>query len=167
MHSRRFVFVFALLGAAVVSQLSARAATNFNVTNSGASAYVVDGENNATLNLVRGQTYTFTINATGHPFWITTARGAASASTNAVASVTPPNGVASGTISWTVPTSAVAAPNPLFYQCGVHDVMGGTLNISDPPPVPAAGTLPIIGLGALLAIASVVIIRRRGRLTRS
>ena len=92
--------------------------------------------NNATLNLVRGQTYTFTVSASGHPFWITTARG---------------------------PTSAAAAPNPLFYQCGVHDAMGGTLNISDPVAVPAMGALPLVGLAGLLAVVAFVVVRRRSR----
>ena len=47
---------------------------SYTVTNSGASAYVIDGSNNPTLNLLRGFTYTFNINASGHPFYIKTAQ---------------------------------------------------------------------------------------------
>ena len=36
---------------------------SYTVTNSGSSAYVIDGSNNPTLNLLRGFTYTFNINA--------------------------------------------------------------------------------------------------------
>lgn len=46
----------------------------YNVTNSGASAYVIDGNNNPTLTLVRGYTYYFVVSAPGHPFWIKTAQ---------------------------------------------------------------------------------------------
>ena len=169
MHTRRrLVFVIVLLLGAAAAHLSARAATNFNVTNSGATAYVVDGVNNATLNLVRGQTYTFTVSATGHPFWIATARGAASASTNAFPGVTN-NGMAVATVTLAVPLDPNATPtNMLFYQCGIHDAMGGTLNISSPAaaPVPASGVIPLVGLAVLLAAAALVIIRRRGRVAR-
>ena len=53
MRSRRVsISIIALAGAIVGAQRPAAAATNFNVTNSGASAYVIDGVNNATLTLV-------------------------------------------------------------------------------------------------------------------
>jgi hypothetical protein len=44
--------------------------TTYTVTNSGSGAYVINGSNNPTINLTRGITYNFNINATGHPFWI-------------------------------------------------------------------------------------------------
>ena len=53
--------------------------TVYAVTANGSSNYVINGSSNPTLTLVRGQTYTFNVNATGHPFWITTASGAYSA----------------------------------------------------------------------------------------
>lgn len=46
--------------------------TTFNVTNAGAGAYVIDGNSNPTLTLVRGNTYYFAVSAPGHPFWIKT-----------------------------------------------------------------------------------------------
>jgi len=46
--------------------------TVFNVTNNGSGNYVINGVSNPTLELVRGQTYTFNVSASGHPFWIKT-----------------------------------------------------------------------------------------------
>jgi len=51
----------------------------YAVTANGSSNYVINGSSNPTLTLVRGETYTFNVNATGHPFWITKASGAYSA----------------------------------------------------------------------------------------
>jgi hypothetical protein len=138
---------------------AAAAATNFNVTNSGASAYVVAGASNPTLTLTRGQTYTFTVSATGHPFFITTARGAAGASMNAFSTGVTNNGTASGTITFDVPASA---PASLFYQCSIHDIMGGTLNIVS-PSVPAAGPAMLAVLAGLLLLAAIVLLRKRTR----
>ena len=58
---------------------SPRISSAFNVTPNGFTSYLVDGVNNPTLNLVRGTTYTFTVNASGHPFWIKTVNSAGTA----------------------------------------------------------------------------------------
>ena len=50
------------------------------------SRYVIDGANNPTLTLTRGQTYEFNVNASvgmPHPFWITTALGGSDVNANA------------------------------------------------------------------------------------
>src|SRR5439155_25030930 len=47
-------------------------------------------------------------------------------------------GVTSGQLTFVVPSDA---PNPLFYQCGVHSSMGGTLNILGPVGV-GSGAIP-------------------------
>jgi hypothetical protein len=135
-----------------------RAATNFNVTNNFASSYVIGGNNNPTLTLTRGQTYTFALDAIGHPFWIVTARGAAEVNTNAFNAGVTGNGTAQGTMTFVVPASA---PSTLFYQCGFHDVMGGQLNIVSPPPVPVGGPAMVAVLAGLLLIAAVVLLRKR------
>jgi hypothetical protein len=90
----------------------------FIVGNSGASAYVIDGVSNKVLGLQRGQTYTFTINAPGHPFWIKTAavRGTGSAYSSGVTS----NGIQSGTLTFVVPSDA---PSTLYYICEYHSGM--------------------------------------------
>eukprot|EP00042_Codosiga_hollandica_P048238 m.537087 g.537087 ORF g.537087 m.537087 type:complete len:109 (-) comp57623_c1_seq4:171-497(-) len=56
----------------LVALLAAHTASAFTVTNSGASAYVIDGSNNPVLTVQRGLQYTFSISAPNHPFWIKT-----------------------------------------------------------------------------------------------
>ena len=106
----------------------AAAAADFTVVNVGSSAYQVNGVNNPDLALVRGLTYTFDIDAIGHPFWIKTAQviGTASAFNTGVTN----NGAQSGTLSFTVPQNA---PDTLFYICQFHSPMTGALLISDLP----------------------------------
>jgi len=101
------------------------AGTTIVVTNSGASAYVVGGSNNATLNLTRGATYTFQVNAVGHPFWIQTSSGAYNAA-NVVTSGIRNNGIELGYITFQVPADA---PNTLYYVCQNHSAMAGTINV--------------------------------------
>jgi plastocyanin len=104
--------------------------STFAVTNSGSSAYVINGVNNPTLNLVRGVTYTFNVNAATHPFWIKTAQatGTGSAYSTGVTN----NGDDVGTITFAVPLDA---PSTLYYICQIHSGMVGTLSISNAPIV--------------------------------
>jgi len=115
---------------------------SFSVTNVGLSAYRIDGVNNPTLNLVRGQTYTFNVSAIGHPFYIKVLRsiGAKDTYDDGVTG----QAVQSGVLTFVVPGNA---PSQLFYQCGVHGVMGGTLNITDPVSAPGARIPGVIWLG--------------------
>lgn len=110
-----------------VIEEQASAPTTFSVSNSGASAYVIDGSNNPALELVRGQSYVFDVNAPGHPFLIKTQKVAGSGSTydNGVTG----NGLAVGQITFTVPMNA---PDQLYYICQFHGSMAGNLNIVDP-----------------------------------
>lgn len=106
-------------------------ATNFDVSNGGASAYVFnDGgftnANNPDLTLVRGETYIFTINSPGHPFYIKSSQG--NGTSNAYNSNVTNNGTADGTITFTVPDDA---PDTLFYNCQFHGAMTGTITITD------------------------------------
>jgi hypothetical protein len=106
---------------------SAASLAAFSVVNNGATSFRIDGVDNPPLTLNQGSTYTFNVNATGHPFWIKTARvtGSGSLFSQGVTN----NGVQVGTLTWTVPLDA---PTPLFYQCGVHSAMGGTFTIVGP-----------------------------------
>jgi hypothetical protein len=104
---------------------------SYNVTNSGSSDYVFNGggltnSSDPALTLKRGRTYTFILNASGHPFFIKTAQvlGNASAYNNGVTN----NGVEVGTITFTVPTDA---PSTLFYICSLHSSMTGVITITD------------------------------------
>ena len=116
----------------------------FSVVNNGFTSYRFDGGtvDNPTLNLTRGQTYTFNVSAIGHPFYIKTVRitGTGSQYTTGVTN----NGVESGTLTWVV---ASDAPSQLFYQCGVHSAMGGTINITGIVGVPPGGARTTAWLG--------------------
>jgi hypothetical protein len=103
-------------------------AADFNVTSPG--VFTINGiNNNPTLTLVRGRTYTFSLATTPgfHPFFIGTAVGSAVAP----AGVSGANGGSSGTITFVVPTNA---PNCVYY-CTVHQFFGNII-MTDPPPPP-------------------------------
>ncbi len=96
----------------------------FSVTNNGSISYIINGSSNPDLTLTRGQTYTFNINATGHPFWIKTSQvtGTDSSYNNGVTN----NGRDSGTLTFTVPNDA---PSTLFYICQFHSSQVGRIII--------------------------------------
>lgn len=103
----------------------------YDVTNSGASAYVFNGEgltdeNNPDFTFRRGGTYTFIVDAPGHPFLINSTQGTGTA--NTYNSGVTNNGAVSGTIIFTVPSDA---PDTLFYNCEFHASMTGTIAITD------------------------------------
>ena len=75
--------------------------------------------------------YTININASGHPFYFTTDNGTNFASNTYFGEYT--SGVTgsrtdNGTITFTVPAGA---PDVLYYQCGVHGAMRGTIRVKD------------------------------------
>ena len=108
------------------------AQNNYNVTNSGMTAYTFTGNGltnatNPSLTLTKGVTYTFNINASGHPFWIKFVQG--TGNSNAYSSGISGNGTDSGTLTFTVPSDA---PATLFYNCQIHASMTGTITIVSP-----------------------------------
>jgi hypothetical protein len=140
----------AWLGVFILSGAVVRA-TDFTVTASGTSAYVIGGVNNPGLTLQRGKTYTFAINSGGaHPFWIKTIQG--SGSGNGYNAGVATNGLTSGTLTLVLPTNA---PNTLFYNCGNHSPMTGTISIINPP------TPPAFALGGL-TVSNRVVLRHAG-----
>ena len=80
--------------------------------------------------------------ATGHPFYIKTARvtGVGSQYTSGVTG----QGVTNGALTFIVPMDA---PSQLFYQCGVHGAMGGTINITGAVDVPGGAIPNVVWLG--------------------
>lgn len=103
--------------------------TQFTVINNGAGSYSVNGTQSATLTLSRGATYTFNINATGHPFYIQTSGNGYVANNVFSTGVTLVSGTRDvGTITFQVPQNA---PNILYYQCQFHSSMYGQINIID------------------------------------
>jgi hypothetical protein len=98
------------------------ASYTYTVTNSGNDAYVIDGELNPPLALTSGNRYIFNVNAPGHPFYIKTDRVLGDGSVYDF-QVTG-NGTDVGTVIIELPDG----PEPkLFYQCGTHLKMGGSL----------------------------------------
>ena len=97
------------------------------VTNNGFTDYVIDGVNDPALVVVRGCSYTFTINAVGHPFLIKTVQG--SGAGNQYNDGVVGNGAQNGVITWDV---APDAPDALFYNCQFHPGMTGTITVIDP-----------------------------------
>lgn len=102
-------------------------ATSFTVTNNGSSSYSINGLENPTIELVRGETYTFNINASGHPFYIQTTTGSGFNSDDTYSDGVVGNGTEIGTLTFTVPE---LAPDNLYYQCEVHSNMAGQISIS-------------------------------------
>ncbi|MDO7681704.1 MAG: Ig-like domain-containing protein, partial [Pirellulales bacterium] len=90
-------------------------------------AYEVNGVNNPTLIVRRGQTYTFNLNAAGHPFYLQTT-GSGYQSADAYSGGFTGNGQTSGEHQWIVPENA---PDEVFYQCEFHPVMFGKIIVID------------------------------------
>ena len=122
-----------------INMVSGPVSTTFAVTVQSVSGYYgssnkyfIDGTQQATISLVRGKTYTFNNNASGsHPMYITTS----SDGTTYTSGVT--NGGTSS-VTFAVPLNA---PSTLYYKCGVHGGMGGTINILGPTASPLAVTV--------------------------
>ena len=93
----------------------------YTVTNSGSSAYVIDGNNNPDLFLIRGLTYRFDLSVSGHPFEIRVSSGGSAYNTGVVG-----NQKQSGILEFTVPDNA---PDQLVYQCIYHGGMVGNIYI--------------------------------------
>ncbi len=90
-----------------------------------------DGDNPNIGPLRRGGTYTFNVNASGHPFYLTTDNGTNFAAGTYFGEYT--SGVTgsrndSGTVTFVVPANA---PDTLYYQCGNHSSMRGAITIKD------------------------------------
>ena len=101
-------------------------AKNFLVTSPAGGSYSIDGTSgNPGITLVRGYTYFFTVNASGHPFWFQTTSGAYN-SGNTYSTGVVNGGDDVGLIEFTVP---VGAPSTLYYICQYHSSMNGTITV--------------------------------------
>jgi hypothetical protein len=96
----------------------------FNVVNSGTVAYVINGTSNATLTVVRGYSYFFTINTSGSNFFIKTAAGIGLSNQYGLGVTN--NGTATGGILWTVDAGA---PSTLYYSSQQNSGQTGTINV--------------------------------------
>lgn len=108
---------------------------SYDVTNDSAGAYTFSGNasgNNPNIGpIYRGGTYTFNVNATGHPFYLTTDNGtnfSAGTYFGEYTSGVTGSRTESGSITIVVPNDA---PDTLYYQCGNHAAMRGVINVRD------------------------------------
>ena len=115
--------------------LTAPTSVEYDVAFGGAGIYEFSndaaGDNPNIGPLYRGGTYTFNINAVGHPFYFTTDNGSNFSSGQYVDEYT--SGVTNsrtdnGTITFVVPANA---PDTLYYQCAYHAPMFGAITIKD------------------------------------
>ncbi len=85
---------------------------------------MVNGTSNATLTVVRGYSYFFTINTSGSNFFIKTAQ--TTGLSNQYGLGVTNNGTATGGILWTVDAGA---PSTLYYQSQQNAGQTGTINV--------------------------------------
>jgi plastocyanin len=135
--------------------------TTFAVTNSGSGAYVFDqySGNNPDIYLHPGQTVSFNINASGHPFLIRQSNGGTlynvgltHVSTTGVVTVeSGAQAKESGTLIWKVPFGLTG--NTYVYQCQVHSGMVGNLIIQSTVTAALAAATAATGDSLAFAIA--------------
>jgi hypothetical protein len=113
----------------VETRTSQKPTTNtyvWSVINNFASDYTFSGYssgNDISITVNAGDTITFNVNATGHPFWIKTAQvtGTGSPASNVIN-----NGTAVGNVTWY--TTGIT-PGTYYYVCEDHVAMSGTITI--------------------------------------
>ena len=106
-----------------------------NVINSGASSYVFNGDDrltthvdafDPTINVNTGDTLEFSVNASGHPFYIKTSATTGTSNQVTQGTITD-NGAAVGTVTWD--TTGVE-PGTYYYICQFHSGMTGQIIVS-------------------------------------
>ena len=104
----------------------------FDITNNGSGYYefaatgigFTEATSNPTLYIQKGKNYRFSVNASGHPFWIKTTRstGVGNSYNDGVVN----NGAEVGIVTFKVPYDA---PDILYYNCQHHSSMNGEIRI--------------------------------------
>ena len=135
--------------------------TTFSVTHAGSGAYLFDqySGNNPDIYLHPGQTVSFNINASGHPFLIRQSNGGTlynvgltHVSTTGVVTVeSGAQAKESGTLIWKVPFGLTG--NTYVYQCQVHSGMVGNLIIQSTVTAALAAATAATGDSLAFAIA--------------
>ena len=112
-----------------------RTAKTYTVTvaNDGVqNRYYIDSVKQDTLHLIRGQKYVIDVSDSTtdtHPFYFqTTDNTGGYDAGNLYSSGVTNNGATTGTITFVVPYDA---PSTLYYRCGAHSEMGGTISIKN------------------------------------
>jgi plastocyanin len=98
----------------------------YNV-NASSGSYVFTGDSTGTyptLSVYTGDTLTFNVSVSGHPFWIKS-QANVTGSQYALSGIFN-NGAETGSIVWTPDTSGT-----FYYQCGYHSGMNGEIVVND------------------------------------
>jgi len=100
-------------------ELGANGSNHFTINGPGFSTPTED----PTLYVMRGMTYAFDNSSNGgsHPFRIQSSQGL-----SGTAYTQGQSGSGTNVLYWTVPMDA---PNTLYYQCTIHALMNGTINV--------------------------------------
>jgi hypothetical protein len=135
--------------------------TTFAVVNSGSGAYLFDqySGNNPDIYLHPGQTVSFNINATGHPFLIRQSDGGTLynvglthvSTAGVVTTESDAQAKETGTLIWKVPFALTG--NTYVYQCQNHSVMVGNLIIQSTVTAALAAATAATGDSLAFAIA--------------
>ena len=111
----------------------------YNITNDDSGGYIIDNTITSVLNgpitVFRKRTYTFIINASGHPFQIQSQDPAIDYGGDSIyqEGITLVGQAAVGTITWTVASNT---PSTLYYMCLSHpSSMNGIIYVIDEPIV--------------------------------
>ncbi len=132
---RRCCIFLALAPAAAYSSapISGQGVNTFTVVNDGFDSWLLNGQPDPTIELIRGETYVFDLQGvpSNHPFFINTVSTTGSGS-QFTQGVTGNGATVDGDVTFVVPASA---PDQLFYNCGNHPSMAGTINIVNEMPL--------------------------------
>ena len=99
--------------------ITATSSANYTLSGADRNGNISGSDPNLTFSV--GDTISFVVNASGHPFYLKTTAGTGTG--NAISGVTN-NGSESATVSWT-PT----ATGTFYYQCSLHGGMVGTITV--------------------------------------
>ena len=123
-----------LLTIASATALAGTPANTFNISAVNTQNYIINGQNDPPLTLVRGQTYFFQMDnlAAIHPFWIKTmpSTGTGNGYSDGLTSNGPGVQGQSGNVLLTFVVPATA-PNSLFYICQNHTNMTALISVVD------------------------------------
>ena len=102
-------------------------ATTFGVTVSNGK-YYLDGVSAKSINLKKGNTYYFDLSdlsTNSHPFFIGTSSNGGNYNDEYTSGITNSRAI-SGTLIFVIPNNLSSS---LYYNCGAHSGMGGSINI--------------------------------------
>ena len=124
--------------------------TQFDITNNASSAYqfaatgigFTQATDNPTLYLTRGKNYHFSVNASGHPFYIKTinSTGIGNSYNDGVTN----NGAEVGIVTFKVPYNS---PDILHYNCSIHSAMHGEIRVGGGAGIGIGSEGSFIGAG--------------------